>query len=58
MDIYFINTLIKKFYIDYEYARGICLDLTEKGKLDEVKKDIESFDNIEQLIRKYYKEIN
>lgn len=57
MEIYFINKLIVKFYINFDYAKGIYIDLSKRGLIDQATKDIDEMENIETFIRKYYKEL-
>lgn len=57
MNIYFINKLIINFYIKFDYAEGIYIDLSNRGLIEEATKDIDEMDSIETFIRKYYKEL-
>lgn len=56
MDIHFINKLIDKYGIDFNYAELIYLDLHTKNVVGKAYEDIDKIDDLKEFIKKYYKE--
>lgn len=55
MDIYFINKLMDKYGIDFNYAELIYLDLHAKNIVGIANEDIDKIDELEKFLKKYYK---